>query len=159
MQAEQLKLRVTNDVDEIKSVLCHPEIYPVISCDGSPDSENYIPDDGPIYLLGEIEETGKIIGLFIVHQNGGHDYWCHFQVLPEYRKIWAFLFGEKAINWAFSNIPNCKKLVAQIPEIYPNVIKFAVKMGFKLEGENRQSYYKDCACFDQFYMGRLPWDS
>lgn len=151
-----LRLKAAGDPAQAKVVLCDPSIYAVISCDDSPALEDYEPETGPIYLLGIVGD--QTIGVFILHQAGGHDWWCHVQVLPEYRKQYAEQFGLAVLKWAFRELPNCKKLNAVIPTIYNNVVLFAQRFGFRFEGVNRQSYYKHGKCFDQYYMGLLPWD-
>ena len=46
-----------------------------------------------------------------------------------------------------------QKLVAQVPVIYPNVIKFTEMAGFQQEGTNRASYRKNGALYDQIWLG------
>ena len=166
MRVALLRLKTTTDHDEIKAVLCHPKIYEVISCDDSPAPEDYIPDANAIYLLGVVDD--KPIGLMIYHQAGGHDWWCHVQVLPKHRKEHANDFGEMVLHWAFENLPNCRKINAQIPVCYPNVVAFAARrrgferpsasFGFRFEGTNRSSYFKNGFVHDQHYMGLTRWD-
>lgn len=154
--AAQLKLEVAQSPREAMPVLCNPDIYEVISCDGAPPIAEYEPEEGPIYLLGKV--NNETIGVMVLHQFGGFDWWVHFQVLPQFRKEWAKKFGYQALRFAFRELENCKKLNAQIPIIYTNVVLFSQTFGFRFEGVNRQSYYKNGKCYDQHYMGLLPWD-
>lgn len=151
-----MKVDFTVDRDTIKSILCHPDVYKTISDDLCPASEDYEVDYNALYIVDE-----KPVGCFILHQNGSSDWWCHVQVLPQYRQDYAYNFGRAVLSFAFDNIPHCQKLLAQIPTKYPNVLKFAQRMGFEKEGINRHSYLKGGKWFDQYYLGlrREKWDS
>ncbi len=105
--------------------------------------------DGVLYLCGYVPE---LVGCFILKRLNTVTLECHVQVLPEHRKKHAEEFGRAVIDWAWENT-NARKIVAQIPFIYPNVRDFAFKMGFKLEGMNRESYMKNNAIHDQWHLG------
>jgi RimJ/RimL family protein N-acetyltransferase len=138
-------------------VLCHPEIYEVIGGDGKPPIDEYEPPmQGAIYLVGYVEDNP--MACMIYHQDNQWCWWCHVQVLPAYRDEYAKEFGEKVLDWAFTNIPKCRKINAQIPTCYPNVIKFAQLFGFEIEGLNQDSYLKDGVLHPQYYMGISRWD-
>lgn len=140
----------TRDIEEIKRVMGHPEIYDRISCDGAPSIEDFSPDvDNEVYLAGYVNES--LVGIINVHDISEACWEIHIQVLPEQRK-YAHEFGQKCIEWVWSNT-SCKKLVAQIPSIYLDVIDFAKSKGFKVEGVNEKSYMKYNVLLDQIYMG------
>ena len=140
----------TESVEDIMTVLSHPEIWERVREDGIDDFTPPI-DENHIYLIDR-----PITGLFIAHWINAITMECHVQVLPEHRKG-AHEFGKKVIQWIRDNT-HCKKLVAQIPFIYPDVAKFAESKGFLYEGINRHSYLKNGLIYDQYYMG-LAWDS
>lgn len=150
-----MKVDFTVDRDVIKSILCHPDIYSTISDDYSPPADKWEVDYTALYVVDE-----RPMGCFIVHQNGSADWWCHVQVLPEYREKYAYEFGASVLSFVFDTIPNCQKLLAQIPTNCPNVLKFAKRMGFEKEGINRQSHKKGGRWYDQYYLGlrREKWD-
>lgn len=152
----------TKDPEVIKSVLLCEKVFNCISSDGAPGIEEYEPvTDGYTFIAG-IQDVvfGKSVpfGLMIYKQKDSFQWECHFQVIPEYRKTHATEFAEKAINWLWSNT-DAIKIVAEIPEMFPNVIKFGEKMGFQREGINRKSYMKNGQICDQVYMGLSRWDS
>lgn len=138
------------DVDVVRAILTHPEIYECIAEDGTPPRADVIPNMvSAAYVIGIV--GSEPIGLMVYHPINGITWECHVQVLPEYRKQHADEFSQKALDWAFGM--GVKKIVAQIPFLYPNVKDFGLKHGFEIEGINRQSYLKNGQIHDQWYLG------
>ena len=119
-------LRPTADLNDIKTVICNPAIYDTIADDNCPDVKDFEPpvDDKYLYIGGYIK--GKIIGLMIYHSylDGNK---CHVQVLPEYRKEHAKEFGEQSLKFR-----GTQPLYAEIPDLYKNVLDFALLNDFKV---------------------------
>lgn len=133
------------DKERIAEVLLDPEIFERIAEDGITASDYQIPDDA-IYIM-----DGENKGLMIYHWVNSVTLECHVHVLKDFRRD-AMEFGQKALQWAWDNT-DAIKIVAQIPEIYPDVIKFAFKSGFDLEGLNEGSYLKGSRLYSQVYLG------
>lgn len=133
----------TQDIDEIKSVLCHPQIYPCISHDGCPTSKEFEPPMNVRYLGGYID--GQIIGLMIYHpyKDGLK---CHIQVLPEFREH-AKEFGRIVLDEAKNAI-----IYADVPTCYPNVVSFAEGFGFEITGSIKNNHVRDGQSFDTLTM-------
>lgn len=146
-------IRRTFDPEEIKTIICDEWIYDRVSEDFTPEAHEFEP---PVrrdhtYLVDE-----ELNGLFILHPINSITQEVHVHVLDREK---AMEFGEAVINWAWSNM-KFNKMVAQIPEIYPDVARFAEKNGFVKEGVNRQSYLKNGTIHDQYYYGLVrPWGS
>ncbi len=144
----------------INEILTHPDIYPTISADNSPDPMDFVPEiNDHMYLIGYVDSVP--MGCMIYHLNTNCSLWCHVQVLPEYRKAHAMDFGKKSLGWLFERFPVVEKVCAQIPTTYPNVLKFAKAQGFVEEGINTKSHMKDGIAHDQIYLGleRDKWVS
>jgi RimJ/RimL family protein N-acetyltransferase len=138
----------TKDLDKIARVLKHPEIFDRISEDG-PTLDTWMPNtDDALFVTDE-----NNIGLMIYHWVNSVTIECHVQVLPKHRDQ-AHKFGQLVLEWAWDNT-KATKIVAQIPEIYPSVIKFAYKNGFSFEGVNKLSYLKNGQLHDQYYLGLI----
>lgn len=135
------------DKERIAKVLKDPEIFSRIAEDGIVASDYCAPDDA-VYIMDEHDR-----GLMIYHQVNSITVECHVHVLKDHRAD-AYDFGQSAINWLWKNTESLK-IVAQIPEIYPNVIKFALKNGFEIEGLNEGSYIKSGELYDQVYLGLM----
>jgi hypothetical protein len=115
-----------DNVDDIKAVLCNPSIYDTITADSSPNIEDFeLPiDDKSLYIGGYVDD--KIIGLMVYHKylDGNK---CHVQVLPEHRKEHAKEFGEQSLQFR-----GTQPLYAEIPDLYKNVLDFAILNDFKV---------------------------
>lgn len=136
----------TEDNEIIKSVLCHPEIYNRIQEDGAPNKEDFEPPANAMYIT-----DSHNIAVMVYHWASNITLECHIHVLPEHRKD-ASKFCQLALEWAWDNT-EATKIVAQIPDLYPDVLKFAIKNGFVIEGYNSESYMKDGNIYSQFYLG------
>ena len=143
-------IKKTTDTEEIKKALCHPDIYPRISQDGSPSRESYkvhMPDSA-LFLAGYED---SLVGVMIFDALSPYLYDCHIHVLPDQRGH-ALNFAQSSFEYLWNNTRACK-VTAQIALIYPDVIKFAQKCGFRCEGINAKSYVKHGQLHDQAYMG------
>tara|TARA_R110002126_G_scaffold1757_2_gene10555 strand:- start:2657 stop:3109 length:453 start_codon:yes stop_codon:yes gene_type:complete len=134
----------TKDKKEIKSVLCDEWIYSRISEDGAPSIEEYDPPMDVLYLT-----DNDLSGIMIFHPVNAASYEMHIQMID---KTKAMEFCRSCIDWFWSN-SEAIKITAQIPEIYPDVCRFAEKNGFKKEGINRLSCIKGGRVYSQIYYG------
>jgi len=125
------------NVDDIKTVLCHPEIYDTITDDNCPKLEDFVPpmNEEYTYIVGYVK--GEPIGAMIYHKyRDGNK--CHVQVLPEYRKECAKKFGEQSLLFK-GTLP----LYAEIPDLYKNVLDFALINNFKVIDVKESDYIKN----------------
>lgn len=146
-----INISITDDLRAVREILIHPDIYPLISTDDGPESEFYFPTLGEnVFILGKI--NGKPMALLIGHPCNERAWWVHVQVLPEYRKDWAFHFGGVALDlmWRFTG---AIKFMALIPDIYPNVARFAERCGFVAEGCLTNSIMKGGRACNQLVFG------
>jgi len=111
---------------EACKVLCHPEIYDVISDDNSIPADEFEPSEDCEYIGGFIED--KLFAVMIYHEfRDGVK--LHIQVLPEYREHLSIEFGRDGLEYGLSkNIP----IYCDIPKIYPNVKRYAESFGFEV---------------------------
>ena len=124
------------NIEDIKEVLCHPEIYDTISSDECPKLKDFEPPmtDEYSYVVGYVK--GVPIGVMIYHKyRDGNE--CHVQVLPQYRKEYAIKFGQQSLNFR-----GAAPLYAQIPDLYKNVLDFAKSNGFRVINEKKDDYIK-----------------
>ncbi len=119
-------IKETFNVEDIKEVLCHPDIYDSIIDDSCKSSEFFEPPitDDYRYVVGYVK--GAPIGVMVYHKyKDGNE--CHVQVLPEYRKEYAKQFGQQSLEFR-GTVP----LYAEIPSLYVNVLKFALLNNFEV---------------------------
>lgn len=136
----------TNDKALIMSVLSAPGICEHI-CEGDASLDE-VPEAQ--YLAGWADD--ECVGVVMMCPISSRLFDVHIHCLPEHRKLHAFDFGMSAINWIWQNT-NCQKMVAQIPFCNENVLKFALLVGFKVEGINRKSWLKNGVLNDSWYVG------
>ena len=84
-----------------------------------------------MFLVGLTDD--EVVGLLIVHNTSLGVPQLHIQVVPKHRKEHAIQFGEASLEWLWGNLVN-DKYMALIPEIYPNVKRYAEAIGLKKEG-------------------------
>lgn len=130
-------LKQTTDIDEVKRILCDPAIYDTITDDNSPLIEEFEPPvtDEYLYIGGYVK--GEIIALMVYHKylDGNK---CHVQVLPEYRKEYAKKFGEQSLMFR-----RTQPLYAEIPDLYKNVLDFALLNNFGVIDIKESDYIKN----------------
>lgn len=130
-------VKETKNLDEIKAVLCNAAIYDTITEDDNPCADEFEPPitDDYLYVGGYVE--GEIIALMIYHKylDGNK---CHVQVLPEHRKEHAIRFGEQSLLFR-GTLP----LYAEIPDLYKNVLDFALLNNFKVINTKENDYIKN----------------
>lgn len=135
-------VKKTTDIDEIKRILCNIVIYDTISADDDPLASDFEPpvNDDYLYVGGYVKD--KIIALMIYHKYlDGNE--CHVQVLPEFRKEYTKKFGEQSLVFK-GTLP----LYAEIPDLYKNVLDFALMNNFKVIDIKEADYIKNCKTYN-----------
>lgn len=129
-------------------VLNDPWVYDRITHDDSPASVDEYPADA-FYVGGYV--NGKLVAVSIVHLFDISEvvgYKFHYQVLPSYRRYARVLLYE-ALTII---LPIFKRLYVEIPTLYPSVINFARKAGFREVSVTRDSFLKNGHIYDRKLM-------
>jgi hypothetical protein len=130
-------LKKTTDIDDIKAILCNPAIYDTITGDTCPLIDDFKPPINNEYLYVGGYVKGEIAALMVYHKYlDGNE--CHVQVLPKYRKEYAINFGEQSLLFR-GTLP----LYAEIPDLYKNVLTFALLNNFKVIDIKKDDYIKN----------------
>lgn len=142
----------TYDDELVRSLITRNDIWATIAEDGQ-DIDDFTPNcESDCWLL--MTEGSNVIGLYNLHPHNSCTLEIHAHVMPECRKMHSDETGRLALQWIIDNAPSMyQKIIAQVPEIYPNVRAFCEKNGFVLEGTNRQSYRKNGIIMDQWLLG------
>ena len=118
-------VKETVNEEEISCILRNPDIYETIAEDGFDAIDKFaIPLDGHLYVGGYV--NGEIIALMVYHAYRDGNV-CHVHVLPKYRKDYALKFGEQSLLFC-----GTQPLYAEIPDLYKNVLDFAINFNFKI---------------------------
>lgn len=133
----------TKDPELIKTVLCDPGIYERVNDDYSVPVQEFEPRfvPGIQYIAGFVDNA--IIGLMVYtyHHSGIK---CHLSVLPKYRQKYARKFARMVFK--FGKAKNAS-IYAEIPTLFPEVIRFAKDLDFKVVGKIEKGRKK----FGKFY--------
>lgn len=138
------------DIEAVERVFKNPEIYERISDDGSPDLVDFdikpLLEHESFYFLSPHPNM-----VFQYTPLNSIMYEIHVNVLKESRDM-ALELGLKTISYMF-NETNCEKLVANIPDLFKDVIGFSFKGGFTREGLLSKAYKKNDILYDIHVMG------
>lgn len=140
----------TKDKSKIKSVLCEPRIYDVISGDGAPNPEDFEIDlDQTLFIAGELFDIPVAVMLF--HKKNKICWQLHIQIIPEFRKLYADQFAQKSLDLFFNQYSGTT-LIAEIPTKYQNVVEFSTRHGFTIDGLCKDAYLKNNTLYDVVYL-------
>ena len=145
-----MNVRRSTDAAEIKRLLTTPGLWECISWGADADTFEPPIMDSLIYLIAEAE--GEPVGVFFMHPHSPVTATVHINMLPDCRGKDATKAGRLFLAWAHTQT-DYQKLIAEIPEVFPNVRAFAERMGFEVEGVNRKSYPLNGKLVDQWHMG------
>ncbi len=146
------RIELVDCMDSARLVMTDPGVVDDISEDGAVGTFPV----GPIYLTGFVGT--EIIACFVMEKTALHTANVHVQVLPKHREKYAEEFGREALAWTWANT-DLEKLVAEIPTTHPNVLDFAERMGFEIEGLNRRSLKKGGRLVHQWYVGLVKGET
>jgi hypothetical protein len=117
-----VRVEPTTDICLIKEVI--GSVYDEVTEDGDPEFEDYTPSvEGRLYLAGYV--NGDVIGIVVYCYHADRTM-IHIMVRPEFRARYAGVLARKALRERQGTI------FTEIPDLYPNVIEFAKRFGFKV---------------------------
>ena len=138
----------TYDTKLVRSILLDPEINARVT----DDSNAKLKINTKKQCWVKMEVDGELIGVWCLHPLNRWTVRIHAHVLAEYRDKHAMDTCRAILQWFLDNC-DYLKIVAEIPDCYPDVIKFAQKNGFQIEGCNRESVMKSGKLIDQTLLG------
>jgi RimJ/RimL family protein N-acetyltransferase len=144
----------TTDYAMIRRIVTHPRIYPWITDDGSPGSDEWEPirDDRVWYLLVKLE--GQPAGVFIFLPQNSICYEMHTCLMP---LLWgqnhgSVLAGMMAVQWMFEN-SSAQRIVGNAADYNRLALRYGRKIGLKQFGTNPKSFLHDGTLYDQHLLG------
>lgn len=149
-----MKLKEIKELDLVENFIKDdPELWDRISEDGNKKDDFKILPNPYFWWIGCYSKKGVLVGIFWLHHINNVTIQLHAHVKKEYRKDYAYQCGREILKYFIKEFKNYEKMIAEIPEIYPDVIKFTLKFGFKEEGVNRLSYKKNNKIVNQCRYG------
>lgn len=137
------------DVELIKLIAAMPEFLETIE-DGMA-LEQYEPDMNSAWVL--ITEKSDIIGLAQLKPLNSIVLELHPQVFKKHRAKYNKTFFYELYKWILVNATQYQKVNATMPVIYKHLKRFALSVGFTLEGVDRQSHIKNGDIVDRWIFG------
>jgi hypothetical protein len=142
----------TRDIDLINSVMFDDDIFNVISEDGATKERQRFDVYNEYWLKVTVDDD--LVGLYNLHTTNQSTLEAHVHILPEFRKQHSNASIRKVYKWLIDNCGDeVVKFIANIPSIYPNVLRFCLSNGFTHEGINRKSYLKNNLIHDVDMVG------
>lgn len=143
-----MKITRTYDIELIRSVVTSEAFWDAVTEDGQ-EKEHYEPNlQKNIWL--KLEGEGRLIALVDVEPLNGVTLIIHpMRIIKEAGSSEEIM--KRFVEWFGGT--DYKKLIAEIPEIYPHVINFVKWAGFSLEGIRTSSYLKNGALHDVYLYG------
>ncbi len=145
-----MKLTRTHDMALVECLMRHPQVWPHLHDDGTPEDWAPIDHDALYWML--VTEGGAPVGVFLVHPVNSYCYEMHTCLLPE---AWGPTAGRAARllgDWAFGETP-CRKMITNVPAYNRLALRFAKMGGMRQEGTNRASFMRDGKMLDQIALG------
>lgn len=128
----------TPTVEEIRKVILNHWVYDRITDDKCPATIDP-PLEGFEYIGAYVD--GEIAGLGIYHDVSGRQKF-HFQMLPRFRHLAGFAFRRMLRRGIF----------VEIPDIYPDVIRFALHFGFHMKQRKLNAHLKNGVLSDTLIL-------
>lgn len=115
------------DMDYMTAVLKDPEMWERSSAEGQNKETFYVmPKQGDIFVKAFID--GVPAGFYYLHPLTECAYQIHANILLQYRS-YSKALSNGIIDWCKQSLP-AKTLVAHIPEVYQDVYRHTLSMGF-----------------------------
>lgn len=145
------EVQPTEDMRLIKYFMTLPAIWDDISEDAM-TQEEYQPSNKDQWLLFLLDNN--IVGICNVKPQNYSTLEIHPVLINNYRGAYGRIAIKAFLQWIIDNgHASIKKIMAMIPVCFPKVKNCALKIGFKLEGINRQSFMKNSQLQDQWILG------
>lgn len=137
-------VELTRDIDLIRQVIAHPDIFPHISEDRTPDilaDLEFIARIPFNHFLKLCFADGTLAGLFFCH---GHSMLCgevHLCIFPEHQGQATKALFDLALEWVFTHTP-LQQLFARCADSNPKANRVAERSGFDVLFQQPDSWLK-----------------
>ncbi|GEM_PF-3666357 len=144
-------IKQTKNFKLIKKILFDPEMFARVSDDYT-NTDNFNPEKSEWFGCFENDQCK---GLLSVHEENAVVLNIHMHIPRQFRGNDSLKIGKSLIDYLENNCDErFVKINAKIPVLFPDVIKFAKKCGFKKEGNDRKSYLKVGKYYDRIMFGK-----
>lgn len=131
-----ISIERTFDTDLVRSIMSNAEL---LKRSGGSDVSIYDPENQPDFFYLTPMRDGVVIGVALFYNlNNAFCYQAHVNYLPDYWGTWLVGYTKEALKYMFNNT-QCMKVMAFVPDYYPEVLKHTLRAGFTIEGYLRNS--------------------
>lgn len=139
-----------NIIDDKQATgICDGELWDRISPDGCTKENSELP---PEWHYLAFNNGVRDVGFWAYHYVDDKTLGIHINILNEFRNDYGLQAGGKLISHIKDKMGWINSVIAEIPECYPDVIKFAKKFGFNQVGTNKESIVKNGVNSDQVIL-------
>jgi len=151
-----MRIEVTRDLDLIATLMEHPDLYNRITDDHSyglrgQELLDHLESrkDWSLYL--KVTHEQEVVGFFecVEIEDGSLD--MHPNFLKKSRGKLALQPGQMVRDMIFEHT-QYSRLVAKVPSKYLDVLKYATKIGFKLDHMVEKAFIKNGIEYDMYYL-------
>ncbi len=126
MIADTFSVQSTTNINDIKFLVCHPDLFELAAHVGDPN--NYIPDLTKEYIL--IRINGNLAGLFVFEKLTAITVLAHCYILPRFQIKHSIDMAKLVIKWLNKFRSHLTKIVLTVPDECHHVKRFATKLQF-----------------------------
>lgn len=146
-----MRIGLAQDMDELNGILKNPYIWAQLT-ESDIDPNEFYPEMKPISFW-MVAETDEICGIMLVLAENTATTLIHPYMLEKHKGKGYYMI-KAFFEWYLRNAKEeANKINAKIPAFNKAGRKVALKVGFKDEGVDRQSYLRDGKLYDQYLLG------
>ena len=142
----------TFDMELVRTIMTHPEIYPWISDDGCPPAEEFQPQEHSAIWYVQAMDASETLGIFVLSPQGVACWEFHTVLLPSAWGKCAVAAMKAMFEWVWTNTP-CRRLITNVPVNNRRARWIARAVGLTQFGLNPGSFLKDNVLYDQMLFG------
>lgn len=141
----------TTDRELIRSVICHPKIYPAIHDDDPVPVEQWEPINHPLVGYVAIREGEELLGVAICSAHSRYEWEIHNCLLPSLGWKKRLLVAKEFFEWL--TIAGCRRVLGKVVASNRYALVFNKSIGMEMFGVDRKSFMRNGQLQDQYYFG------
>lgn len=141
------------DIDAVKHVMTHPDVYPFTMFDGKGavetlNVEQLLSCNPPLHVL--IDDSNSFVAVLVPENS---IMWTsHDNALPSVRGKQAVSMARAVVKWMFDNTP-CKKIIGYTPVSNRPAVMFTRMIGMVKEGQLKNAIQINGVLSDIYVSG------
>jgi RimJ/RimL family protein N-acetyltransferase len=143
----------TTDRGLIEAVVKDRDVWPYVIDDSLTNPDLFIAPVGDRqYTWVMVTEDSETLGMFMAQRMNYVTYEVHTMLLkPAYGR--STEVGRLALEWAFNNLDNCRRIVTQVPGFNKLAERLCRRLRLDLIGVNKKSYQYNGVLYDVSLYG------